>query len=177
MGFNQYSQSNTFMNDIELPINAQEQQAMAMPDYGLMGKNDQVEIIKEYLKDDFPLLPKESSSEKLKTHFWACFSRNMKLSFFDPKTHPQVFALDFRNAHLTYMMSRPVEEYTFEEEMQIQNFGMNFMASVQRSIGTTSSIINERTAPHHQMVRRQDSISGGATGGGAGILSRIRRMI
>lgn len=168
---------NSFMSEVDLPINAQEQQSMSMPDYGLMGKNDSVEIIKEYLKDDYPISKEGEVLNKLKSHFWACFSRNIKLSFFDPKMHPQIFALDFRNAHLNYMMSKPVEDYSFDEEMQIQNVGMNFMASIQRSIGTTASIINERTAPHHQMVRRQDSISGGVGRSGPGILSKIRSMI
>jgi len=171
-----YSQ-NSFINDIDLPMTPQEQQSMSVPDYGLMGKNDSVEIIKEYLKDDYPISKDGEILGKLKSYFWACFSRNMKLSFFDPKTHPQIFALDFRNAHLNYMMSKPVEEYSYDEEMHIQNVGMNFMASIQRSIGTTASIINERTAPHHQLVRRQDSISGGLGKSGPGILSKIRSMI
>lgn len=176
MDMSNYSQ-NSFMNDLDLPVQGNDQQSMNIPDYGLMGRNDSVEIIKEYLKDDYPISKDGEILGKLKSYFWACFSRNMKLSFFDPKIHPQVFAIDFRNAHLNYMMSKPVEEYTYDEEMHIQNVGMNFMASIQRSIGTTSSIINERTAPHHQQVRRQDSISSSGGSSGPGFLTKIRRMI
>jgi len=131
----------------------QQDQRMFQPSAGLMGNTpDQVELIREYLDDQVPV---SEQSKRINQNFWALFSPNAKLAFLDAKMHPQLMYLYVRGLELSHMMSQSEDEYSWEDDLFLQNSKLNFDISITRSIGTNSSIINERTAPHQQQVRQQ----------------------
>lgn len=136
------------------PEQEQQDARMNQPNVGLLGITEQVELIREYLDDN---VPDNEQSRKLNNHFWALFSPNAKLAFFDAKLHPQLMYLYVRGLELSHMMSMSEDAFSWQDDLFLQNSKLNFDISITRSIGTSSGIINERTAPHQQQIRQQIS--------------------
>jgi hypothetical protein len=154
MDLSEYAFSSKFIEE-ELHRENQALTKLQQSDYSLLGgKSEQVAIIQEYLSDD---LPDEFRKSEFVKRFWAFFSRSIKLSFFDSKFHPEILNLEFRNAKLKFLMSRPADEYSWKDSIDLDNLELSFISNYSRSIGTNENKINERTAPHHQMIRRLDS--------------------
>lgn len=100
---------------------------------------EQEEILKgQFGREDFKLvsylLENPDIPDNLKTIFWAFSSRVLSLTNFDDKDVKRVM-YDWRDAKITYLMSRPHYKFTFEEQLAISNFESVLFATLKRSTG------------------------------------------
>ena len=135
---------------------------------------DVARLIEVSLEED---LPDNLKGKAWITEFWAVLGKTIKFTFIE-KEDLLEFELLFENAKLDFIMSKPPYEFTFEDMKTLDELKIYFAAAVRRSIGFSTHKINERTLVASQIsqVIRSNTESYGASGGGRGIFSKLKRM-
>jgi len=134
---------------------------------------EEEEIAKpSFTRQDFKLvsfmLEDTNLPDPLKKLFWAFGSKVMALTNLDDVSVKQLLR-DWRDARITYMMSRPYYKFTYDEQLAISNFEAWFFATLKRSTGETQ---RERFIIGAQITQRMGEIEAPPRGG---ILNTVKR--
>ena len=141
----------------------------------LYSHTDMVKLIRAYTDDD---LPTDIKDNKIIKHFWAFFGKAPKLAFLNQmdKYDCEYF---LKNAKMNFLLMTPTDEYTFEDEMMLDNIDFHHFINMKRSMGAEGQIINERTmeatAISHN-ISSNTSKMGSINSKKGGLFSRIGGM-
>lgn len=161
------NQQNDYGLEFVNPVSDHQIQGSPPPPFmDLMRNNDMLKVIKEYLEDDS--IPKDKSKK-----FWGIHTKFVPISFF-LKEDLEEIGLSAENMELIEIMSKPPEDFTWEEMQDNEQRRFFLKTQVRRSIGSPKIIHNERTMQNTQigqMISTPSSMPG--QGGIRGFVNKI----
>jgi len=127
----------------------------------------------QFGREDFKLvsylLESPDVPDSLRDLFWAFSSRVLALTNLDNKDVKRIM-FDWRDAKITFLMSRPHYKYTFQEQLAISNFESVLFATLKRSTGGTQRERFIIGAQIQQRIGEPDEVPSG------GIVRGVRKI-
>jgi len=110
--------------------------------------------------------------DKIRRMFWAFASRAMALTNLDVNDVKRIM-YDWKDAKLTYMMSIPQYEFTFDQQLALSNFESVLFAVLKRSTG---GMQRERFIIGAQITQRIGQSDTAPSGGLIGTARKVLGM-
>ena len=176
MGLKYYQDKNVpSVEDQEILANIMGSDEEVRGSQDLFQSQDMVKLVKTYLEEDYP---EEIRKTKIFQQFWAILGKTIKLSFVE-KDDIYEFESLFEQCRLTFLMSMPPYDISWEDLQLIDQIRVYYLAAVKRATGFGGHRFNERIilgGTINQTIRSNTESINSPAQQGRGLFSRLRSM-